>query len=125
MVDLPPGTKVTPISALSDEEVAELKKKGVRGLQDGGVIDFSAASFPLGVRNLLGGGGVDPTRSILPAAGLRVPSAQAQRNLLPLEREFLMELALQAGIPEAEFREELGRQGPGFGGGRATFRPRF
>jgi len=120
LVDLPPGTKVTPISKLSDTEVAELKAKGVRGLEHGGV---SHDTFPLGITSLLGGGGVRPNRSIFPVAGLTVPSAQAQRNLLPLEREFLMELGLQAGIPEEEFTAELRRQGPGRGGGRATFAP--
>lgn len=120
LVDLPPGTVVTPISKLTDEQVEELKAKGVKGLAHGGVSD---STFPLGIEQLLGGGRIEPDRSIFPVAGLTVPSAQAQRRLLPLELEFLAELGAQAGIPEAEFTRELQRQGPGRGGGRGVFAP--
>jgi len=120
LVDLPPGTRVTPIKDLSDEEVAALKERGVPGMQGGGLVTNPAA-FPLGVKRLLGGAAIRPARSVFPAAGLTVPSSQAQSRLLPSELAFFRSLSEEAGIPGDLFDRELRAPRPGRSGRRARF----
>jgi len=120
LVDLPPGTQVTPIADLTTEELAKLKEEGVEGFQAGGLVTNPSA-FPLGIRQLLGGAAIAPARSIFPVAGLRVPSQQAQRRLLPSELAFLRGLSEEARMPGALFERELASTRPGRSGRRARF----
>ena len=120
LVDLPPGTVVTPLDDLTEEELNLLQSQGVKGFQEGGLVTNPSA-FPLGVRQLLGGSIIAPARSVFPVAGLTVPSQQARRRLLPSEFEFLRGLSEEAGIPSALFERELASTRPGRSGRRARF----
>ena len=124
LVDLPPGTKVTPISKLSAAKIKKLKEMGIRGMQEGGIVD---PLLPFGVRRALAGVIIEPTRRRLSrAAGLPVLSAQARQNLLPEELEVFNRLSREAGIPEGAFRQEQESAFPGanLARGRARFAPR-
>ena len=79
--------------------------------------------YPAGVQQMLSGRSVARPQSLFRAAGLTVPSAQAWRNLIPSERSTFGELGRLAGIPEADFNQELMSTAPGGGGRRAYFNP--
>jgi len=124
LVDLPPGTKVTPISKLSPKQVKNLREMGIRGMQEGGI---TSPLLPFGVRRAISGVAIEPTRRRLSrAAGLPVLSAQGRQNLLPEELEVFNRLAAEAGIPEGAFRQEQESAFPGanLARGRARFAPR-
>jgi len=124
LVDLPPGTVVTPISKLSASKVKKLKELGIRGMQEGGIVD---PLLPFGVRRALSGVLIEPTRRRLSrAAGLPILSAQARQNLLPEELEVFNRLSREAGIPEGAFQQEQQSAFPGanLARGRARFAPR-
>lgn len=124
LVDLAPGSVVTPISKLSAAQLKALKKMGVRGMQEGGIVE---PLLPFGVRRALSGGAIEPTRRRLSrAAGLSVLSAQGRQNLLPEELEVFNRLSREAGIPEGAFRQEQESAFPGanLARGRARFAPR-
>jgi hypothetical protein len=120
----PSGSMVFPLDNLSNEEANKKKKQGIPGFQEGGVIDLSnPTDFPLGIKQLLGGGGISAPRRLLPFAGIPTPSASDQSNLLPSELEFLLGLGEQTGIPRLDIERELLSTRPGRGGGRGTFLP--
>jgi len=124
LVDLPSGTRVTPLKKLSKDKVQKLRRLGIRGMQEGGIVD---PLLPFGVRRALSGVTIEPTRRRLSrAAGLPVLSAQARQNLLPEELEVFNRLSQEAGIPEGAFAQEQRSAFPGanLARGRARFAPR-
>jgi len=124
LVDLPPGTRVTPLSKLGKDKVKKLKEMGVIGMQEGGIV---GPLLPFGVRRALAGGIIEPTRRRLSrAAGLPVLSAQARQNLLPEELDVFNRLSREAGIPEGAFKQEQQSAFPGANltRGRTRFAPR-
>lgn len=83
------------------------------------------ANLPFGVRQVLRGGSLQPTRRRLSTAvGLGTLSAQAQQRLLPSERSVLDELRAQAGITRADFEQEQQSAVPGARASSARFRAR-
>ena len=65
--------------------------------------------LPLGIRRLQAGRSLGaPRGQLLRTAGIALPSAQARRRMLPSEREAFQGLGRMAGIPAAEFQQELG-----------------
>jgi hypothetical protein len=124
LVDLPPGTRVTPLSKLGKDKVKKLKEMGIIGMQEGGIV---GPLLPFGVRRALAGGIIEPTRRRLSrAAGLPVLSAQARQNLLPEELDVFNRLSREAGIPEGAFKQEQQSAFPGANltRGRTRFAPR-
>jgi hypothetical protein len=113
LVDLPAGTRVTPMKNLSKAEVGSLKKRGVKGYQTGGIVFPGANNLPIGLRQLQSGRGIGPTRGrLLRAANLRLPSQQALQNLTPESVSIFMDLAAQAGIPPGALAQEIGSTAP-------------
>jgi hypothetical protein len=107
----PIGSKVIPLDG-DEDELARLKKRmGIKGLEHGGTVE---SLLPIGVRQALRGGIIEPTRRRLStAAGLPVLSAQAQQNLLPEELDVLDRLRAEAGIPLGAFQQEQASALPG------------
>jgi len=90
----------------------DLKRKGVRGYQSGGIVfddnQTQSATLPFGLRQMQAGRPITPSRGYLSQqAGLRLPSAQAFQNITPESREVFLDLAAQAGIPRKSFAQEL------------------
>ncbi len=69
--------------------------------------------YPAGVQQVLSGRAIEQPQSLFRPAGLRVPSAQAMRNLIPEELEAYRELGTLAGIPEKAFEREFREAVPG------------
>jgi len=114
LVDLPPGSFVLPLKQLNQKQMLDLKRKGVRGYANGGIVFDDTSSLPLGIRQLQTGRPITPSRGYLSQrAGLRLPSAQAFQNITPESREVFLDLAAQAGIPRGSFAQELALTTPG------------
>jgi len=79
--------------------------------------------YPAGVQQVLAGRPIEQPRSLFRPAGLRVPSAQAMRNLVPEEMEAYRELGTLAGIPKGAYEREFRQAMPG--GQARVRRPRF
>jgi len=112
LVDLPPGSFVLPLKQLNHKQMLDLKRKGVRGYQSGGIVfddnQTQSATLPFGLRQMQAGRPITPSRGYLSQqAGLRLPSAQAFQNITPESREVFLDLAAQAGIPRKSFAQEL------------------
>jgi len=103
----PHGTEIIPLDRqMQPSQVQRLRNRGVRGMQEGGIVFDSP--LPLGIRQLQAGRSLGaPRGQLLRTAGIALPSAQARRRMLPSEREAFGELGRLAGIPEAEFQQEL------------------
>ena len=103
----PHGTEIIPLDRqMQPSQVQRLRNRGVRGMQEGGIVFDSP--LPLGIRQLQAGRSLGaPRGQLLRTAGIALPSAQARRRMLPGEREAFGELGRLAGIPEAEFQQEL------------------
>ena len=103
----PRGTEIVPLDRkMKPEQARRLRNRGVRGMQEGGIVFDSP--LPLGIRQLQAGRSLGaPRGQLLRTAGIALPSAQARRRMLPGEREAFGELGRLAGIPEAEFQQEL------------------
>ena len=69
--------------------------------------------FPRGVGRVQAGGALGRPKSLLSAAGITLPSAQAWRNLLPSEQSVFREMGRTAGIPLDEINQELAGANPG------------
>ena len=112
LVDLPAGSFVLPLKQLTHGQMLDLKRKGVRGYQSGGIVfddnQTQTATLPFGLRQMQAGRPITPSRGYLSQqAGLRLPSAQAFQNITPESREVFLDLAAQAGIPRKSFAQEL------------------
>ena len=112
LVDLPAGSFVLPLKQLNHKQMLDLKRKGVRGYQSGGIVfddnQTQSATLPFGLRQMQAGRPITPSRGYLSQqAGLRLPSAQAFQNITPESREVFLDLAAQAGIPRKSFAQEL------------------
>ena len=79
--------------------------------------------YPAGVQQVLAGRPIEQPRSLFRPAGLRTPSAQAMRNLVPEEMEAYRELGTLAGIPKGAYEREFREAMPG--GQARVRRPRF
>jgi len=79
--------------------------------------------YPAGVQQVMAGRPIEQPRSLFRPAGLRVPSAQAMRNLVPEEMEAYRELGTLAGIPKGAYEREFRQAMPG--GQARVRRPRF
>jgi hypothetical protein len=79
--------------------------------------------YPAGVQQVMAGRPIEQPRSLFRPAGLRVPSAQAMRNLVPEEMEAYRELGTLAGIPKGAYEREFREAMPG--GQARVRRPRF
>ena len=79
--------------------------------------------YPAGVQQVMAGRPIEQPRSLFRPAGLRVPSAQAMRNLVPEEMEAYRELGTLAGIPKGAYEREFKQAMPG--GQARVRRPRF
>ena len=103
----PHGTEIIPLDRqMQPSQVQRLRNRGIRGMQEGGIVFDSP--LPLGIRQLQAGRSLGaPRGQLLRTAGIALPSAQARRRMLPGEREAFGELGRLAGIPEAEFQQEL------------------
>jgi hypothetical protein len=136
LVNLPAGSEVVP----ADFTEAMMEGRRPRRMANGGYA--SGASFqnvgpstgtlygqeyprdyPAGVKQVLAGRPIEQPRSLFRPAGLTVPSAQAQRRLIPEEMEAYRELGRLTGIPEEAFEREFRSAVPG-GVSRAE-QPRF
>jgi len=82
-----------------------------------------ASPYPAGVQQVLAGRPIEQPRSLFRPAGLRTPSAQAMRNLVPEEMEAYRELGTLAGIPKGAYEREFREAMPG--GQARVRRPRF
>jgi hypothetical protein len=104
----PNGTEIVPLDRkMKPDQARRLRRRGIRGMQEGGIVFDSP--LPLGIRQLQAGRSLGaPRGQLLRTAGIALPSAQARRRMLPSEREAFGELGRLAGIPEAEFQQELG-----------------
>ena len=112
LVDLPPGSFVLPLKQLNQRQMLDLKRKGVQGYANGGIVfddnQTQSATLPFGLRQMQAGRPITPSRGYLSQqAGLRLPSAQAFQNITPESREVFLDLAAQAGIPRKSFAQEL------------------
>ncbi len=104
----PNGTEIVPLDRrMKPSQARRLRRRGIRGMQEGGLVFDSP--LPLGIRQLQAGRSLGaPRGQLLRTAGIELPSAQARRRMLPSEQEAFGELGRLAGIPEDEFRQELG-----------------
>lgn len=108
LVDLPPGTQVTPLKNLSKKQVRQLKLRGVPGYQTGGITFGSTNLLPLGLRQLQSSRAITPPRgNLLRAANLVQPSAQALSNLTPESLDIFRDQAALAGIPPRALAQEM------------------
>ena len=120
----PDGTEIIPMKRkIKPSQAKRLKKRGIRGMQEGGLVfpgvddvgeassvDLSkyGGSLPSGVRRTIMGQSIAPSRGYLSrAAGITLPSGQAMRNMLPEEMDILQDVAAQTRIPERAFQREL------------------
>jgi len=108
----PNGTEIVPLDRrMRPSQASRLRNRGVRGMQEGGIVfeDPRDNPLPLGIRRLQAGRSLGaPRGQLLRTAGIALPSAQARRRMLPGEREAFQGLGRMAGIPVAEFQQELG-----------------
>ena len=108
----PRGTEIVPLDRrMRPSQANRLRRRGVRGMQEGGIgFDNPLDNpLPLGIRQLQAGRSLGaPRGQLLRTAGIALPSAQAQRRMLPSEREAFAGLGRMAGIPAGEFQQELG-----------------
>ena len=108
----PRGTEIVPLDRrMSPVQASRLRNRGVRGMQEGGIVfeDPRDNPLPLGIRRLQAGRSLGaPRGQLLRTAGIALPSAQARRRMLPGEREAFQGLGRMAGIPAGEFQQELG-----------------
>jgi hypothetical protein len=83
----PHGTEIIPLDRqMQPSQVQRLRNRGVRGMQEGGIVFDSP--LPLGIRQLQAGRSLGaPRGQLLRTAGIALPSAQARRRMLPGERE--------------------------------------
>jgi hypothetical protein len=135
----PDGTEIIPMKRkIKPSQAKRLKKRGVRGMQEGGIVfpgvddigDVSGVdtsgyggSLPSGVRRTIAGQSIAPSRGYLSrAAGITLPSGQAMRNMLPEEMDVLQDVAAQTRIPERAFQRELALGIPSGQRGRGSAR---
>ena len=108
----PHGTEIVPLDRrMRPSQASRLRRRGVRGMQEGGIVFDNPLDnpLPLGIRQLQAGRSLGaPRGQLLRTAGIALPSAQAQRRMLPSEREAFAGLGRMAGIPAGEFQQELG-----------------
>jgi len=108
----PRGTEIVPLDRrMSPVQASRLRRRGVRGMAEGGIVFDNPLDnpLPLGIRQLQAGRSLGaPRGQLLRTAGIALPSAQARRRMLPSEREAFAGLGRMAGIPVAEFQQELG-----------------
>ena len=108
----PRGTEIVPLDRrMKRDQAMRLRNRGVRGMQEGGIVfdDPRDNPLPLGIRQLQAGRSLGaPRGQLLRTAGIALPSAQARRRMLPSEREAFQGLGRMAGIPVGEFQQELG-----------------
>jgi len=108
----PRGTEIVPLDRrMKRDQAMRLRNRGVRGMQEGGIVfdDPRDNPLPLGIRRLQAGRSLGaPRGQLLRTAGIALPSAQARRRMLPGEREAFQGLGRMAGIPVGEFQQELG-----------------
>jgi len=108
----PNGTEIVPLDRrMRPSQARRLRNRGVRGMQEGGIVfdDPRDNPLPLGIRRLQAGRSLGaPRGQLLRTAGIALPSAQARRRMLPSEREAFQGLGRMAGIPVGEFQQELG-----------------
>jgi len=126
LVHLPAGTKVIP----ADFTEAMLQGRKAKRMAEGGMVEGATfrnvgpstgilygqeypRDYPAGVRQLLSGRAIEQPESLFRPAGLRVPSAQAIRRLIPEEVEAYKELGQLAGIPQKAFEREFREAVPG------------
>tara|TARA_R100001143_G_scaffold19249_1_gene20737 strand:- start:1966 stop:2430 length:465 start_codon:yes stop_codon:yes gene_type:complete len=112
----PNGTEIIPLDRdVNPDQKRRLRHRGVRGMQEGGIVFDNPMDnpLPLGIRQLQAGRSLGaPRGQLLRTAGIALPSAQARRRMLPGEREAFQGLGRMAGIPEGEFQQELGITDP-------------
>jgi len=108
----PRGTEIVPLDRrMRPSQANRLRRRGVRGMREGGIVFDNPLDnpLPLGIRQLQAGRSLGaPRGQLLRTAGIALPSAQAQRRMLPSEREAFAGLGRMAGIPAEEFQQELG-----------------
>jgi hypothetical protein len=108
----PRGTEIVPLDRrMSPVQASRLRRRGVRGMAEGGIVFDNPLDnpLPLGIRQLQAGRSLGaPRGQLLRTAGIALPSAQARRRMLPSEREAFQGLGRMAGIPAGEFQQELG-----------------
>ena len=108
----PRGTEIVPLDRrMRPSQANRLRRRGVRGMQEGGIVFDNPLDnpLPLGIRQLQAGRSLGaPRGQLLRTAGIALPSAQAQRRMLPSEQEAFAGLGRMAGIPAEEFQQELG-----------------
>ena len=126
LVHLPAGTKVIP----ADFTEAMLQGRKAKKMAEGGMVEGATfrnvgpstgilygqeypRDYPAGVRQLMSGRAIEQPESLFRPAGLRVPSAQAMRRLIPEEVEAYKELGQLAGIPQKAFEREFREAVPG------------
>jgi len=108
----PRGTEIVPLDRrMRPSQANRLRRRGVRGMQEGGIVFDNPldSPLPLGIRQLQAGRSLGaPRGQLLRTAGIALPSAQARRRMLPSEQEAFAGLGRMAGIPAGEFQQELG-----------------
>jgi len=112
------------------ERIAQRKEFDISTFEPGtmqerkmNVIPQAPSPYPAGVQQVMAGRPIEQPRSLFRPAGLRVPSAQAMRNLVPEEMEAYRELGTLAGIPKGAYEREFRQAMPG--GQARVRRPRF
>ena len=112
------------------ERIAQRKEFDISTFEPGtmqerkmNVIPQAQSPYPAGVQQVMAGRPIEQPRSLFRPAGLRVPSAQAMRNLVPEEMEAYRELGTLAGIPKGAYEREFRQAMPG--GQARVRRPRF
>ena len=138
LVHLPAGAEVIP----ADFTEAMLYGRKAKRMANGGMVEGATfrnvgpstgtlygqeypRDYPAGVRQLMSGRAIEQPESLFRPAGLRVPSAQAMRRLIPEEVEAYKELGQLAGIPQQAFEREFQEAVPGGGRPRqARMQPR-
>jgi len=95
---------------MKPDQARRLRRRGIRGMQEGGLVFPEQGEPGLGLSRALAGQAVGPSQGrIFRKAGFTTPSAQALRNLLPEELEQFRAMGARARIPEATFERELGQ----------------
>jgi hypothetical protein len=107
----PNGTEIVPLDRkMKPAQARRLRRRGIRGMQEGGLVFPEQGEPGLGLSRALAGQAVGPSQGrIFRKAGFTTPSAQALRNLLPEELEQFRAMGARARIPEATFERELGQ----------------
>jgi hypothetical protein len=121
----PNGTEIIPLDRrMKPAQARRLRRRGIRGMQEGGLVFPEQGQPGLGLSRALSGQAVGPSQGrIFRKAGFTTPSAQALRNLLPEELEQFRAMGARARIPEATFERELAQGIPS--GERRTGSARF